>query len=454
MNEILILPTAAEGLAQPSPPQMKKAADHPSEPLVSFRERLDKARRAKASPNDEPPQSKCLEEGDKPLLDNAEEIEKPDSPAEPVTDTLTAPVEMLTATVTPQNVPLEGTLLQQMKNQSEALVDVVTTVNEPTVPAPQQTTLLQQAEPQAISQAAREILTQTSLAVDIEQPKAAQVDLKPFETLLRQVNETTQENAAPLDGFEIKATPKAQSEPSNPLQENKADMQPVEQRSTESKTAQNTQASATTAAPSESLQSMVKSVEVEKAASEGKAVSQEVSKGEGKSGDSPPVQTASSAASPPSQSAAKPTEPARMAEAQRPELVQQIAREVEGLNKSNQHSIRIQLYPESLGKIELRLVSNAEGIRIVMNAEQPATSFMLERHLPELKETLAQAGVNLAGLTVGERSQQEHSASPQRNFTPSSQSWRNALLSTNDGEKESSVRNGLFDSSSQIDYRI
>jgi flagellar hook-length control protein FliK len=443
-----MLPTAAEGLAQPSPPQTKKAADHPSEHPVSFRERLDKARRAKASPHDEPPQSKCLEEGDKPLHDNAEEGEKPDSPAKPVTDTLTGPVEMLTATVIPQNVPLEGTLLQQMKSQSEALVDVVTTVNEPTVPAPQQTTLLQQAEPQAINQAAQEILTQTSLAVDVEQPKAAQVDLKPFETLLRQVSETTQETAAPLDGFEIKATPKAQSEPTNPLQENKVDMQTVEQRSIESKAAQNTPASATTAAPSESLQNMVKSVEVEK------AVSQEDGKGEGKSGDSPPVQTASSAASPPSQSAAKPTEPARMAEAQRPELVQQIAREVEGLNKSNQHSIRIQLYPESLGKIELRLVSNAEGVRIVMNAEQPATSFMLERHLPELKETLAQAGVNLAGLTVGERSQQEHSASPQRNFTPSSQSWRNALLSTNDGEKESSVRNGLFDSSSQIDYRI
>ncbi|MFZ5808673.1 MAG: flagellar hook-length control protein FliK [Chloroflexota bacterium] len=454
MNEILILPTAAEGLAQPSPPQTKKAADHPSEAPVSFRERLDKARRAKASPNDEQPQPKCLEEGDKPLLDSSEEVEKPDSPCEPVTDTLAVPLEILSATVIPQSVPREGNLLQQMKNQSEAVVEVVTTVNEPTVPAPQQTTLLQTAESQAINQAAQEILTQTALAVEAEQPKAAQVDLKPFETLMRQANETTQEAATPLDGFEIKATPKAQYEPSNPFQEKKADMQPVEQRSTEAKAAQNTPASATTTAPSESLQNTVKGVEVEKTASAGKAVSQEVSKGEGKSGDSPPVQTASSAASPPSQSAAKPTEPARMAEAQRPELVQQIAREVEGLNKSNQHSIRIQLYPESLGKIELRLVSNAEGVRIVMNAEQPATSFMLERHLPELKETLAQAGVNLAGLTVGERNQQEHSASPQRNFTTSGQSWRNALLSTDDGEKESSVQNGLFDSSSQIDYRI
>jgi flagellar hook-length control protein FliK len=94
-------------------------------------------------------------------------------------------------------------------------------------------------------------------------------------------------------------------------------------------------------------------------------------------------------------------EPARLAEAHHPEIVEQLSRGIDTLTKTGQQSIRLQLYPENMGKIDMSLASDMDGVRIVIIADISTTSQLLERHLPELRQVLTQSGVNLSGLSVG-----------------------------------------------------
>ena len=148
-------------------------------------------------------------------------------------------------------------------------------------------------------------------------------------------------------------------------------------------------------------------------------------------------------------------EPARLAEAPRTEMLQQLSKDLESFAKSGQQMLRVQLHPESLGRIELQLTSDWQGVRIVMNADQPSTAFMLEHHLGELKETLQQAGVNLAGLSVNSGNSQSNpnGTSSHHPAYPGNRSL-NGQTEIPDLTMENSMMHWTLDSSSQLDYRI
>lgn len=151
----------------------------------------------------------------------------------------------------------------------------------------------------------------------------------------------------------------------------------------------------------------------------------------------------------------KTTEPARLAEAPRNEVIQQLSKDLESFTKSGQQSLRLQLHPESLGKIDLHLTSNEGGVRIVMNADQAATGFMLERHLGELREMLEQAGVNLTGLSVNSGNAQSHSNGNFQNpsFHSTGFSSKNNPLIPNQEKKDPSAQLKM-NHGTRVDYRI
>lgn len=158
---------------------------------------------------------------------------------------------------------------------------------------------------------------------------------------------------------------------------------------------------------------------------------------------------------PPSAVTAKPIEPARLAEAHRPEIVQQVARELEIFGKSGQTSLRIQLYPEQLGHIDVRLVSKSDGVQIVIHADQASTAFLLQRDLNFLRESLVQAGVNLSGLTVGHGQPQTGSDLSQSQFyPPNPRDGRFGEAERHGEPSPKSVLQGWRDSSSTLDYRV
>ena len=99
-------------------------------------------------------------------------------------------------------------------------------------------------------------------------------------------------------------------------------------------------------------------------------------------------------------------EPARLAEAQTKDSVWQICRNVESMLKNRQPALRMVLYPEELGRIDLRLTSSSSGMGISVVAEQASTARLLEAQLTQLRQALTDAGVQLAQLSVNQQNSQ------------------------------------------------
>jgi flagellar hook-length control protein FliK len=108
------------------------------------------------------------------------------------------------------------------------------------------------------------------------------------------------------------------------------------------------------------------------------------------------------------------SEPARLAEARNLHLTQQIARQVEDMANSGLKTLRMQLYPEALGKLELQLTSQGGSLKVVILADLAATQQTLERHALDLQQALQQTGVNLTGLTIGQRGTGDQPGGEQR----------------------------------------
>ncbi len=107
-------------------------------------------------------------------------------------------------------------------------------------------------------------------------------------------------------------------------------------------------------------------------------------------------------------------EPARLTEArpnpgqmQMPESVVlvQVERAL-GLLGERAHSpsapaaVRVQLQPESLGRLELHVAHDEQGLRVTLTAENAATGQLLERRLDDLRQTLVASGVAVSSLSV------------------------------------------------------
>ncbi len=105
------------------------------------------------------------------------------------------------------------------------------------------------------------------------------------------------------------------------------------------------------------------------------------------------------------------SEPARSAEAQ-PAFLPQIEDSITQMVKSKQTSLRIQLHPEDLGRIQLRLIQDENGLRVTMQADHSETGQLLERHLHSLQKTLNDAGIQLTGFDINSGNQNRQQQTP------------------------------------------
>jgi flagellar hook-length control protein FliK len=106
-------------------------------------------------------------------------------------------------------------------------------------------------------------------------------------------------------------------------------------------------------------------------------------------------------------------EPARLAEARPTEVLTQIQHAVERMGETQLDTVRIQLNPEHLGRIELQVSHASDGaLNVQVRAEQPQTVALLERHLTELRTTLSANQLDVRHVavsagTTGDRRQQQ-----------------------------------------------
>jgi flagellar hook-length control protein FliK len=142
-------------------------------------------------------------------------------------------------------------------------------------------------------------------------------------------------------------------------------------------------------------------------------------------------------------------------------ILQQTFRNVDEMIQNGQKTLRVQLHPENLGGLELRLTSQGGSLQVAILADSSMTQQVLERHVQDLQQVLINSGVNLAGLTVGQRGSQDPTAGnnartshQQRSFNDD-QTLEIEPLEGISGLNEQSYLSAYYlDSNSSVDYRV
>lgn len=100
-------------------------------------------------------------------------------------------------------------------------------------------------------------------------------------------------------------------------------------------------------------------------------------------------------------------------------VIQQISDGVQEMAKTGQQTIRLQIYPQELGRVEVKLISNADGLQVVLSADRASTNRLLEHNLEQLQRSLLEAGIKVGSMSVGNQHAQENAAwqyKPQHHF--------------------------------------
>ena len=96
----------------------------------------------------------------------------------------------------------------------------------------------------------------------------------------------------------------------------------------------------------------------------------------------------------------------------RTQLVRGMMEQIRGRFVPGRQEIRIQLRPLELGHVDLRVEMQPDGVRIRVDAVEPETRRLLERHLPELRETLSRSGVDVDDVRIAEASETRSDRDP------------------------------------------
>jgi flagellar hook-length control protein FliK len=151
------------------------------------------------------------------------------------------------------------------------------------------------------------------------------------------------------------------------------------------------------------------------------------------------------------QNATQISEPARLAEAPKNEAITQVADQVSQMVKSNRTSVRMQLYPEELGHIDLRIVTTKNGIGVTMVADKASTQLALKSEMDLLRQSIEQAGIQLSNLNIN----QGHNSNRQQSFERRQNLSNSSYPATNsDNSNSTSNEPGVHLNSSVVDYRV
>lgn len=133
-------------------------------------------------------------------------------------------------------------------------------------------------------------------------------------------------------------------------------------------------------------------------------------------------------------------------------LIREISQEVITLANEHGKSLRIQVHPENMGKIDLHLISGKDGMQVMIKAEVPATARLLENHMDELNRSLSNAGLSIGGMSVSNQGAQGQANHQGLNHT--NQSGNRTLRPGLSSEPVIEKPVALTMSASGLDYRI
>ncbi len=131
------------------------------------------------------------------------------------------------------------------------------------------------------------------------------------------------------------------------------------------------------------------------------------------------------------------------------EVIQQILKQIEPAVRAGKNVLHLQLQPESLGRIDLRIASSDQGVTVTFRASQASTQAMLENHASDLRQALSEAGIHLSQFGVGQQGQSNGGFAQKQSSLAASYSQRNGSTETIQAATAKTWK-----SASMVDYRV
>jgi type III secretion system needle length determinant len=126
------------------------------------------------------------------------------------------------------------------------------------------------------------------------------------------------------------------------------------------------------------------------------------------------------------------------------EMIDTIGATIEIAARQGIARARIDLQPEELGHISIRLSQTSEGLRARVSADTPAGAQALAQGRSELRQSLSSMGLSLLRLDIGSFS---HSQGRSREERSAGQTGRSSTSSANATPEESEALDGLEETS-------
>lgn len=87
-------------------------------------------------------------------------------------------------------------------------------------------------------------------------------------------------------------------------------------------------------------------------------------------------------------------------------VLSQVTDNVKATIDAGRETIRLQLQPENLGKVDVRISRGSDGLQLTFTTETPSTSRLLQSTLNQLQQSLTEAGVKVGNMSVAYQGQQ------------------------------------------------
>jgi flagellar hook-length control protein FliK len=136
------------------------------------------------------------------------------------------------------------------------------------------------------------------------------------------------------------------------------------------------------------------------------------------------------------------------------EVIQQIMGQMKVKIKSGATSMSLQLNPKELGKIDVQMIRNAEGVSVTFFAEHESTGKLLESQMNQLLQSLKDTGVQITGLNVSQQDQPKQEGGFFKQDQHFGQYFQRSATQSETANKESERPERIGRSSSEVDYLI
>ena len=134
-------------------------------------------------------------------------------------------------------------------------------------------------------------------------------------------------------------------------------------------------------------------------------------------------------------------------------VIEQITNQMKARIKSGETSISIQLDPGELGKIEVQMTHNAQGVSVSFITEQASTGQLLESQVSQLRQSLKEAGVQLTNLNISQHHQPNQEGGAFKQGQPFVQNPRRDVLQPEESSERMRPQR-IGGQTSEIDYLI